>query len=104
MFNSSIVNIAIGLFVVYFLLSNMASVVSEIIGMFLQRRANNMALFIVAMFNEQANSAHPNASAFYHSPIFQLKEIGGFLGVVAALGRRVLGWLHRFPWMPKWIP
>src|SRR5262249_50769566 len=102
--NSSIVNTAIGLFIVYFLMGSMASVVSEIIGMFLQRRSSNMAQFIVDMFHEQQNPYRPNATSFYASPIFQLKEIGGFMGVVAAIGQKVLRWLHHWKWIPKWIP
>ncbi|MEP7294306.1 MAG: hypothetical protein ABI835_21130, partial [Chloroflexota bacterium] len=55
MTDSVVLDVIIGLFVMYFIASSLASVISEVVGMFVNRRANNMAQFVLDMFKPLDN-------------------------------------------------
>ena len=111
MTGSVVLDVIVGLFVVYFIVSSMASVISEMIAMFVGRRSNTMAQFILDMFKETNPAppaagtaarvtatppiAYPNTFKFYNSSIFDMNDVGGLLGVITTVGNVIGAWLHQ---------
>jgi hypothetical protein len=87
---SVVLDVIIGLLVVFFIASSITSTINEVIGMLFARRSNNMAKFVVEMFGETKGQA-PNAAKFYNNSVFNINEIGGVLGWIAQLGRQRWG-------------
>ncbi len=92
MFNSGVLDVAIGLIFVYLLLSLICTTVNEAIASWFQRRAKNLREAISALLDGQTGKDAPNADKLYEHPLITALRKGGrqpsYIPWITALFRR----------------